>query len=279
MDELLSLIPLVDKSLIFAGRPIAVTADDAEKVRSGVLTENAVEYFICECALASTVRGVPCTVFPATFYGQVVDNRPKPVVSGFPEFVQKSLGLCDYPRLQTQHLLSVFDNKFTLIPVNLCDHWILVVVYSGPLNVSSTRPHSCLFLFDSMEGLLRDTQTSVLAVDIRAFLNCVWFFEMHKGREQALREFNEHTCPMVSMNVPQQIDVADGGVHVIQAARAIIAKLPEFYGHCKAHEGNMMACRDFFVRKIVVGDDVRVQMLRMLVASGRKRTKRTIVDM
>lgn len=263
MEKLRERIPYVAKRVKYDRREIFIGPPDAEKIAHGWLTESGIEYFLAEVALNHKHRGLRYIVFPTDFYQMLVRNRPKPDVYNFPEYINTSLQLADFPRMQDPRRMRIVDQHVVLLPMNIRgDHWILVVLCNlatdnAPVN---GEPVSILFFFDSDQSRSSDEATESVADELRAYFNCVYFF-----RKQEKIRFTAENCPCIRMNVPQQANNNDCGLHVIQTARAMIPALSDFFNKCKANRANVGSMRDFVVNDVNVGEDTRRELLEAIV--------------
>ena len=106
--------------------------------------------------------------------------------------------------------VNIFQKDFIVIPVNECDHWFVVIVcYPNHLLYSckDTTKKPLMIVMDSLEDGLKNT----ICTNLRTYLTKEWEVKMKSSKE-----FTVDNMPAYCPNVPQQTNLTDCGLFLLQ---------------------------------------------------------------
>ena len=105
--------------------------------------------------------------------------------------------------------VNIFEKDFIVIPINECDHWFVVIIcfpaLVGTLTSEARRP--IMLVMDSLEDGLKNT----VCTNLRSYLGMEW-----KAKMKTFKEFTASNIPAYCPNVPQQSNLTDCGLFLLQ---------------------------------------------------------------
>jgi len=116
---------------------------------------------------------------------------------------------------------NIFDKDFVIVPINDNDHWYVVVICFPGLITSKVEggkvKRPIMLIMDSLEDGIKERVVKAL----RSYLSCEWREKMVKtGREKDQRDFKEEDMPSVCPEIPQQPNLTDCGLYVLEYIEA-----------------------------------------------------------
>lgn len=256
------------KHVSFNRNTVVLGAQDEDLLRDGWLNDNVIEYCMFRDASSFKANKKKVLVLNTKFYTRMMTDRPKPDVSNIPREVQAGLERADFLHVQ-RDVLNLFYSKFMIFPLHLASHWILVAIVvpdadGVPDNPEPNEAAACILFFDSKHDHLPEEVVDSVSDDLRALLTCIWYFQMHRTDGHKNIVFTMSNCPMIVMDVPQQSNAKDCGVHLIQSFHALMSKVDVFHAKCMTNWHNIANVADYFATQIHVDEDTRESLLSSL---------------
>ena len=107
--------------------------------------------------------------------------------------------------------VNIFQKDFIVIPINECDHWFVVIIcFPNPRlkqDKEGVTKRPLMIILDSLEDGLK----SSVCLNLRSYLSSEWRAKM--GSE---REFSEARMPAYCPRIPQQTNLTDCGIFLLQ---------------------------------------------------------------
>ena len=101
--------------------------------------------------------------------------------------------------------VNIFEKDFIVVPINECDHWFVVIVCLVASSTSAKKP--IMIVMDSLEDGLKNTVCN----NLRTYLSLEWSAKMNTKRD-----FTRDNMPVFCPNVPQQTNLTDCGLFLLQ---------------------------------------------------------------
>ena len=101
--------------------------------------------------------------------------------------------------------VNIFEKDFIVVPINECDHWFVVIVCLVASSTSAKKP--IMIVMDSLEDGLKNTVCN----NLRTYLSLEWSAKMNTKRE-----FTRENMPVFCPNIPQQTNLTDCGLFLLQ---------------------------------------------------------------
>ena len=147
----------------------------------------------------------------------------------YSRLTMKSSSTANIPKSEVMHTnvkkwtknVNIFEKDFIVIPINECDHWFVVIVcfakYPFVKNINDegviTRP--IMIVMDSLEDGLKNTVCN----NLRTYLTLEWNTKM-----KSKKEFTASNMPAFCPRIPQQSNLTDCGLYLLQFVESFYSK-------------------------------------------------------
>jgi len=115
--------------------------------------------------------------------------------------------------------VNIFEKDFIVIPINDCDHWFVIIIcYPGltcQRKEGATVMQPLMLVLDSLEDGLKESVCN----DLRSYLTSEW-----KEKMKTPREFTTSTMPGFCPRVPQQNNLTDCGLFLLEYVESFFKK-------------------------------------------------------
>ena len=191
-----------------AAASVTVTSNDYLCLQTGqYLNDVIIDFYLnyLQCSLLTNNPMISRTyIFSIYFYSRLIT---------------KSRGTSAIPSSQLMHNnvkkwtknVNIFQKDFIVIPINECDHWFVVIICFPNLrlkeDMEGVTKRPIMIILDSLEDGLK----SSVCVNLRSYLSMEWRAKM--GSE---REFSVETMPAYCPRIPQQTNLTDCGLFLLQ---------------------------------------------------------------
>jgi len=142
--------------------------------------------------------------FSIYFYNRLIMNTSSKMVMSKAEKMHSNV------KKWTKNV-NIFDKDFIVVPINDCDHWFVIIIcYPGltcQRNEGGIVKQPLMLVLDSLEDGLKDSVCS----DLRSYLTREW-----KEKMKTTREFTTTTMPGFCPKIPQQDNLTDCGLFLLE---------------------------------------------------------------
>jgi len=115
--------------------------------------------------------------------------------------------------------VNIFEKDFIVVPINDCDHWFVIIIcYPGltcQRKEEATVMQPLMLVLDSLE----DGQKESVCDDLRSYLTSEWTEKM-----KTTREFTTSTMPGFCPRIPQQNNLTDCGLFLLEYVESFFKK-------------------------------------------------------
>ena len=117
--------------------------------------------------------------------------------------------------------VNIFEKDFIVIPINECDHWFVVIIcfakspYVKAVNDEGVITRPIMIVMDSLEDGLKNTVCS----NLRTYLTLEWNAKM-----KTKKEFTVSNLPAFCPRIPQQSNLTDCGLYLLQFVESFYSK-------------------------------------------------------
>lgn len=117
--------------------------------------------------------------------------------------------------------VDLFAKKYWLIPIAIMDHWLLVIITNPKNAITKKNPQAQMLLFDSMDSKILNPQKL-----LEKYIASEW--KQRTGQDVADLEI-----PLHFLRLPQQENLYDCGIYMLEYANAFIRKPRDFINPSK----------------------------------------------
>jgi len=115
--------------------------------------------------------------------------------------------------------VNIFEKDFIVIPINDCDHWFVIIICYPGLTCQkiegATVMQPLMLVLDSLEDGMKES----VCDDLRSYLTSEWTEKM-----KTTREFTTSTMPGFCPRVPQQNNLTDCGLFLLEYVESFFKK-------------------------------------------------------
>ena len=111
--------------------------------------------------------------------------------------------------------VNIFEKDFIVIPINECEHWFVVIVCFVNSSSGDSTKKPIMIVMDSLEDGLKSTVCS----NIRSYLTSEWQVKM-----KTKKEFTKESLPVFCPCIPQQPNLTDCGLYLLQYVESFYQK-------------------------------------------------------
>ena len=257
-------------SVYFRTPPIPLDDTDLDTLKPRQwLNDAVIDVCLYTHAVGRSDDGIQLHVVSSTFYKKLNEAFKRPLYCNVPQYINRDLQTINYLPVHAWYP-DFFGREFHLCPIRVDgNHWLLAVICVGDvtsLNDEIVKPadggtccdKSAILVFDSLSN--GDSQRSCCA-QLRAFLNCEWYFHCKRARGMRDRVFDETNCPVIRMDVEQQSNQFDCGLYVIRAAEVFMQRVADVKKFFTADAYDVRELASMFAVDInIAGTDYRERL-------------------
>ena len=166
--------------------------------------------------------------------------------------------------------VNIFEKDFIVIPINECDHWFVVIICfakSSFTEVTNSNGVTCrpiMIVMDSLEDGLKNTVCN----NLRTYLTMEWTAKM-----KSQKEFTKANMPAFCPRIPQQSNLTDCGLYLLQYVESFYQK------PLSSYVAPLASLEDWFSQDCILRKRYDIaQLIRSLVKEDGKAIKFPDID-